>query len=125
MSEENKIDDNAEDSLSKGGESSALSVSESKVEAKLEAIIEAVPAPQREEARHTFQEFMGYVERSSTQKVDPEVAKILAAICRTHQDTDFDESEPPAIGVGHSSSAGTPATAGGSDISPLLGVRGI
>jgi hypothetical protein len=80
MSEEKEKENPSEDSSAQGGESSALSAPESKVvEAKLEALIEAVPAPQREEARHTFQEFMGYVERSSTQKIDPEVARIIAA----------------------------------------------
>jgi hypothetical protein len=78
MSEDGIKENRSEDSPSKEGESSALSVPESAVEAKLQEIIEAVPAPQREEVRHTFQEFMGYVERSGP-RVDPEVARILAA----------------------------------------------
>jgi hypothetical protein len=75
--EENKAGVKPEDSPSTEGESSALSASDARVEAQLEKIIDAVPAPQREEVRHTIQEFMGYVERSSP-RIDPEVARILA-----------------------------------------------
>lgn len=78
MSEENQKEVPREDSPANRGESSSLSVPDSQVEAKLEKIIEAVPAPQREDVRHTFKEFMGYVERSSP-RIDPEVAKIIAA----------------------------------------------
>ncbi|HYG10005.1 MAG TPA: hypothetical protein VD835_08675 [Pyrinomonadaceae bacterium] len=78
MSEENAKDRSSEGSSSKGDEPSALSVPESQVEAKLEEIIEAVPAPRRDEFRHSVREFMGFVE-SSGPKIDPEVARILAA----------------------------------------------
>lgn len=78
MSKENEKGNPSEDSSSKGGESSALSVPESQVEAKLEEIIEAVPAPRRDEFRHSVREFMGFVE-SAGPKIDPEVARILAA----------------------------------------------
>jgi hypothetical protein len=77
MNEESSRENSAEGSPAQQGEPSALSTPGSNVEAKLEEIIEAVPAPKREGVRHSLQEFFGYIERSSP-RIDPEVAKILA-----------------------------------------------
>lgn len=89
MSEEDdKKKTSEEGSSSEEGEPSSLAVPESNIEDKLEQIIEAVPAPQREQFRNNVQEFMGFVERSGP-RVDPEVARILAASNDKDNDNKF------------------------------------
>ena len=77
----NNTDDNEElDGFAEGSsnmeEPSSLVV-RPEVEAKLEQIIEAVPADKKESVRHTFQEFFALIERSSSPHLSPEVARIM------------------------------------------------
>lgn len=57
----------------------------------IEEIIEAIPTPEkREQARHIFEEtFVGLIERSASNQINPEVARILADSADRDNDNKF------------------------------------
>ena len=57
----------------------------------IEEIIEAIPTPEkREQARHLIEEtFVGLIERSSSNQINPDVAKILADSADRDNDNKF------------------------------------
>ena len=87
MTDDQTNSQQSEDS-SENEESSALSIPQAEA---IEEIIESMPTPEkRERARHIIEEtFVGLIERSSPNQINPEVAKILADSADRDNDNKF------------------------------------